>query len=293
MTDRIHLRGVEALGHHGVLDVEKRDGQPFVVDVVLTLDLSRAGSTDALDDTVSYAEVAADVVSRITGPSFDLIERLAEVIAEDALTRPLVDAVEVTVHKPLAPVGTVFSDVAVELHRRRGTPVVIALGANLGDTRATLEAAVAEVAAIPGMRVRAVSPLVETDPVGGPEQPAYLNAVLVGETTLDPRDLLLRLHEVEQRHGRTRDVRWGARTLDLDLIQVGAPATPAEVRSAEPTLLLPHPRAHERGFVLVPWAKADPDASVRVGDEVLPIGVLVAAVDTSGVRPGPEWSPAW
>jgi len=293
MSDRIHLRGVEAIGHHGVLAFEKRDGQPFVVDVVLSLDLARAGATDDLADTISYAEVAADVVRRISGPSFDLIERLAEVIAEDALARPSVEAVEVTVHKPQAPVGTPFTDVAVEVRRRRGVPVVVALGANLGDARATLEAAVAEIAALAGMRVRAVSPLVETDPVGGPEQPAYLNAVLLGETTLAAPDLLRALHVVEQGHGRTREVRWGARTIDLDLIQVGTPGTGAEVRSDAPDLLLPHPRAHQRGFVLVPWSHVDPDACLRVGDEVVTLREVGSRVDTSGVRPGPDWAPTW
>jgi dihydroneopterin aldolase/2-amino-4-hydroxy-6-hydroxymethyldihydropteridine diphosphokinase len=293
MTDRIHLRGVEAFGYHGVLPDEKRNGQPFVVDVVIELDLARAGGTDDLDDTVSYAEVAGEVVARITGRSFDLIERLAEVIADDVLGHPLVDAVTVTVHKPEAPVGHPFSDVAVEVHRRRGVPVVVALGANLGDARETLADAVRAVGALPGMRVRAVSPLVETDPVGGPEQPAYLNAVLVGETTLAPDDLLARLHGIEADHGRTREVRWGARTLDLDLVQVGVPGASSEVRSDRPELTLPHPRAPERGFVLVPWSQADPEARVRVGTHVRPVAELVAAVDTDGVRPGPAWSPTW
>jgi dihydroneopterin aldolase / 2-amino-4-hydroxy-6-hydroxymethyldihydropteridine diphosphokinase len=90
MTDRIHLRGVEAFGYHGVLPAEKRDGQPFVVDVVMALDLAPPGASDSLDDTVSYAEIAGEVVSRITGPSFDLIERLAEVIADDVLGHALV-----------------------------------------------------------------------------------------------------------------------------------------------------------------------------------------------------------
>ena len=293
MTDRIHLRGVEAFGYHGVLPDEKRDGQPFVVDVVMELDLATAGGSDALDDTVSYAEIAGEVVARITGPSFDLIERLAEVVADDVLRHQLVDAATVTVHKPQAPVGHPFTDVAVEVHRTRGVPVVVALGANLGDARATLESAVHAVAGLPGMRVRAVSPLVETDPVGGPEQPAYLNAVLVGDTTLDPDDLLRRLHEIEADHGRTREVRWGARTLDLDLIQVGTPASGSEVRREEPALTLPHPRAHERGFVLVPWSLADPAATIRADGQVRPVADLVGEVDTSGVRPGPDWSPTW
>ena len=293
MTDRIHLRGVEAFGYHGVLPDEKRDGQPFVVDVVMELDLATAGGSDALDDTVSYAEIAGEVVARITGPSFDLLERLAEVVADDVLRHRLVDAATVTVHKPQAPVGHPFTDVAVEVHRTRGVPIVVALGANLGDARATLESAVHAVAGLPGMRVRAVSPLVETDPVGGPEQPAYLNAVLVGDTTLDPDDLLRRLHEIEADHGRTREVRWGARTLDLDLIQVGTPASGSEVRREEPALTLPHPRAHERGFVLVPWSLADPAATIRADGQVRPVADLVGEVDTSGVRPGPDWSPTW
>jgi dihydroneopterin aldolase/2-amino-4-hydroxy-6-hydroxymethyldihydropteridine diphosphokinase len=293
MTDRIHLRGVEAFGYHGVLPDEKRDGQPFVVDVVMDLDLATAGGSDELDDTVSYAEIAGEVVARITGPSFDLIERLAEVVADDVLRHRLVDAATVTVHKPQAPVGHPFTDVAVEVHRTRGVPVVVALGANLGDARATLESAVRAVADLPGMRVRAVSPLVETDPVGGPDQPTYLNAVLVGDTTLDPDDLLRRLHEIEADHGRTREVRWGARTLDLDLIQVGTPASGSEVRREEPALTLPHPRAHERGFVLVPWSLADPAATIRADGQVRPVADLVGEVDTSGVRPGPDWSPTW
>jgi dihydroneopterin aldolase/2-amino-4-hydroxy-6-hydroxymethyldihydropteridine diphosphokinase len=293
MTDRIHLRGVEAFGYHGVLPDEKRDGQPFVVDVVMELDLATAGVSDRLDDTVSYAEVAGEVVARITGPSFDLIERLAEVVADDVLSHRLIDAVTVTVHKPQAPVGHPFSDVAVEVHRARGIPVVVALGANLGDARATLESAVRAVAGLPGMRVRAVSPLVETDPVGGPDQPAYLNAVMVGDTNLDPADLLRRLHEIEADHGRTREIQWAARTLDLDLIQVGRPGTGSEVRREDPELTLPHPRADERGFVLVPWSLADPVATIRSDGGVRTVMDLVAEVDTSGVRPGPDWSPTW
>jgi len=299
-TDRILLAGVEAVGHHGVLAFEKEQGQPFVVDVVLELDLSRAGRSDALDETVSYADVATEVMARITGPSFDLIERLAQVIAADALSRPLVDAVEVTVHKPQAPVGQPFTDVAVHVRRERGVPVVVALGANLGDPKATLEAAVEAIAALRGVRVTAVSPLVETDPVGGPEQPVYLNAVLVADTTLTPQALLDAMQAIEATHGRTREVRWAARTLDLDLIQVGHPGAGDEVQVDTPGLTLPHPRAHERGFVLSPWAAADGDALARAGDGgIRRVADLSADLcepgeaDPAGVRPGPVWSPAW
>ena len=119
MTDRIVLQGVSARGNHGVLAFEKRDGQTFLVDVTMACDLERAGRTDDLAATVNYAEVAGDVVARITGPSFDLIERLAEVIADDVLRHDLVDLVEVVVHKPDAPITVPFDDVTITITRSR------------------------------------------------------------------------------------------------------------------------------------------------------------------------------
>jgi dihydroneopterin aldolase/2-amino-4-hydroxy-6-hydroxymethyldihydropteridine diphosphokinase len=282
VSDRISLLGVRARGFHGVLADEKRDGQEFVVDVVLHVDLAPAGRTDDLALTINYAEVGADVVARIEGPSLDLIESLAEQIAGDALARPGVRSVEVTVHKPSAPVGVPFGDVAVSVTRTRAVPVVIALGANLGDAAATLQAAIDDL----GDAVRTVrrAPFVTTDPVGGPDQPRYTNTVLVGTTALDPRTLLERLHAVEARHGRVREVRWGARTLDLDLVQYGDPARGDDVVSDDPTLTLPHPRAHERGFVLQPWSRVDPDAVLRVGERVVPVTELLAGIDTADIR---------
>ncbi len=280
--DRITLLGVRATGFHGVLAEEKRDGQEFVVDVVLHVDLRPAGTTDDLERTINYAEVGADVVARIEGPSLDLIETLAEQIAADALVRAGVHTVEVTVHKPSAPVGVPFADVAVTVVRTRSVPVVIALGANLGDAAARLDAAIDDLAG-DLERVRR-APFVTTDPVGGPEQPRYTNSVLLATTALEPDALLARLHEVEARHGRVREVRWGARTLDLDLIQYGDPVDDTDVVSASPRLTLPHPRAHERGFVLAPWARLDPNAHLRVDGEVVPVADLLASIDTSDIR---------
>jgi dihydroneopterin aldolase / 2-amino-4-hydroxy-6-hydroxymethyldihydropteridine diphosphokinase len=292
MADRIVLQGVSARGNHGVLDFEKRDGQTFVVDVTMVCDLEPAGRTDALGATVNYAEVAADVVARITGPLFDIIERLAEVIADDVLRHDLVEWAEVVVHKPEAPVGQPFTDVQVRVERANAAHVVIAMGTNLGDRGQTLVDAAAELAALPGITVTAVSDIVATDPVGGPEQPEYLNAVVVGRSLLHPHDLLAELHRIEADHGRTRETRWGARTLDLDLIQYGRPGGHREVTSDDPVLTLPHPRAHERAFVLVPWNDADPKATLRVSPEadgIRPVADLLDDLDRSGVRPGPAW----
>ncbi|MEO8555842.1 MAG: 2-amino-4-hydroxy-6-hydroxymethyldihydropteridine diphosphokinase [Actinomycetota bacterium] len=293
MTDHIVLQGISARGFHGVLDFEKTDGQDFVVDVTLEVDLRRAGRSDLLAHTVSYAQVAADIVDVIAGPSLDLIESLAEQIAATALRRPLVQSVQVTVHKPQAPVGVPFGDVQVTVERCRDERVVIALGANLGDVQATLESAVRALADVDGLRITGVSDLFETDPVGGPDQPVYLNAVVLARTRLAPFALLTELHSIEADHGRVRETRWGARSLDLDLIQYGDPAVGSDLVSQDPEMILPHPRAHERAFVLAPWLAVDQEAQLRVGEALVPVGELVDRTDQDGIRPGPSWSPSW
>ncbi|MET2011439.1 2-amino-4-hydroxy-6-hydroxymethyldihydropteridine diphosphokinase [Microbacterium chocolatum] len=135
---------------------------------------------------------------------------------------------------------------------------VVALGANLGDRVATLEAAVSDIRRLPLVDEVRVSPAVESVAVtlDGPdaEAPTYLNAVALVRTRLAPTVLLGYLHAIEARHGRVRRERWGDRTLDLDLIAYG------DVRSDATALLLPHPRAAERDFVLEPWLALDPDA---------------------------------
>ena len=136
------------------------------------------------------------------------------------------------------------------------TSVVIALGSNLGDRMGTLQAAVDAIAALPAVSVTGISPVYETAPVGGPDQPDYLNAVLAARTTLPPHSLLDALHEIEAAAGRVRTVRWGARTLDLDIIAYGSQV------ADDPVLTLPHPRAAERAFVLGPWHDLDPSAEL-------------------------------
>lgn len=153
------------------------------------------------------------------------------------------------------------------------------IGANLGDRLAALQAAVDLLVALPGTRLVALSPVVETDPVGGPEQPDYLNAVVVVETALSPQDLLAAAHDAERALGRTREVRWGARTLDVDVLAVGATVLDT------PDPVLPHPRAHLRGFVLIPWAAVDPAFVVPGHGRV---DELAASVGGAGVRPRPD-----
>ena len=167
------------------------------------------------------------------------------------------------------------------------TRAVLGLGANLGDVRAALRAAVAGLEAHPGIEVVAVSGLWRTAALGGPEQPDYLNAVVLISSDLAPQQLLAVGQELEQAAGREREVRWGPRTLDVDLLDVEGR------RSDSPELTLPHARAHERAFVLAPWVQVDPDwvleptgrppAPVRVWRDVL-FGQQVTLIDD-----GPWW----
>ncbi|BDZ55430.1 2-amino-4-hydroxy-6-hydroxymethyldihydropteridine diphosphokinase [Agromyces marinus] len=148
------------------------------------------------------------------------------------------------------------------------TRAVIAFGANLGDRERTIASATRAIAEAEGVELLAASPVYETAAVrpGGVDHdaPRYLNGVLVVETSLDPHALLDLLQRVETEHGRSRETRWGDRTLDLDLVDHGG----ARVESDR--LELPHPRAWERAFVLQPWLDVDPEAEIagrgRVAD---------------------------
>lgn len=154
---------------------------------------------------------------------------------------------------------------------------VLALGSNLGARSTTLTEAVDELAAHPAVHVHGVSPIAQTHPVGGPAgQPDFLNLVMEVATTLGPVELLRHCQQVEHIHHRVREVRWGPRTLDVDIITYG------DLESDDEVLTLPHPRAAERAFVLQPWAWMDPEATLggrRVAE------LAAAAADRDGLAP--------
>ena len=154
------------------------------------------------------------------------------------------------------------------------TRVALSLGANLGDRVVALQHAVDVLSGLG--EIVGLSDVYETDPVGGPEQPEYYNAVVIVETDASAAEVLSTAQRAERGKGRTREVRWGPRTLDVDVLAFG------DRVSDDPDLTLPHPRATERAFVMIPWAQADPQF-------VLPDGRTVAAVRDAiadeGVRP--------
>lgn len=154
------------------------------------------------------------------------------------------------------------------------TTAYVALGSNLGDRATLLRAALVTLQRGGDVQVVTESAVYETAPVGGPEQPDYLNMVVAVATALEPEALLERCLAIEAEHGRVRRERWGPRTLDLDLLAFGA-----EERRSE-RLTLPHPRMAERAFVLVPLAEIAPE--LKIGDTTA--GALAARIDRSGLR---------
>ncbi|MGC4174412.1 2-amino-4-hydroxy-6-hydroxymethyldihydropteridine diphosphokinase [Demequina sp.] len=312
--DQIAVEGIRVTGYHGVLATERESGQLFIADIVAHVSTQAAATTDQLARTVNYSDLADAVAEVLAGDPSDLLETVAEHCARAVLEFEGVECVDVAIHKPQAPLHVEFADVIVRIRRdlRSGTlwadkrigssagmsddpleqpaifrdafderpfqPVTawIALGGNLGEVERTLRAAVRELDRVSGIHVVATSALVKSAPVGGPEQPDYLNAVVQIETALAPRELLAACQGVEVVHGRERSVVNGPRTLDLDIISI------AGVTGESADLVLPHPRAHERAFVLVPLGDVDADA-VLPGANGGAVSDLLARVDVESV----------
>ncbi|MGE5455037.1 MAG: 2-amino-4-hydroxy-6-hydroxymethyldihydropteridine diphosphokinase [Methylocystaceae bacterium] len=252
--DKIYLQGMRFVACHGVLEAEHHEPQPFIVDAILELDLSRAGVSDDLSYTVSYDAAYHTVKAIVTGAHIDLIETLAAKVADGLLAAyPAVQRVQVTVKKPQAPVDGEFDYFAVSLLRVRTLRCYIALGSNQGNRQDYLRAAVSLLKQMPDTKVAQLSPLYETAPWGKLDQPAFLNQVAEVDTALEPFTLLAKLLDIEQVLGRVRLEKWGPRIIDLDLLWYEN----YEINTER--LTLPHPLLEERLFVLYPLADLRPE----------------------------------
>ncbi len=250
--DQIRIKGLQVYAYHGVFTEEKKLGQRFIVDADLYTDTRRAGRSDRLTESTHYGEVCQTIQKALTERSFDLIEAAAERTAQEILLHyPLVRCVELTLHKPQAPISLPFEDVSIRIRRGWHT-AYIALGSNMGDRRAYLDGAVQALKGRTDSRVEAVSPLYVTAPYGGVAEGDFLNGVLRLETLLEPEELLDVMQGIEQQAGRERKVHWGSRTLDLDLLFFDDAVIDTE------RLTVPHPDMENRDFVLEPLARIAP-----------------------------------
>lgn len=244
--DCIHIRGLQVFAHHGVFDFEKKQGQEFMVNAALYLDLSRAGASDCLEESVHYGEVCEQIQKSLTAESYDLLERAAQKTIEDILLRfPLVEEVTLELQKPQAPVKMEFETLSVEM-TRGWHKTYLAFGSNMGDSKGYIEGALKDIRQHPYFRKIRVSDYFITSPYGGVEQADFVNGVLEAETMLNPRKLLNYLHQLEAQAGRERSLRWGPRTLDLDILFYEKEVVEEE------DLQIPHKDMANRDFVLIP-----------------------------------------
>ena len=261
--DYILIENLTLFANHGVLPEENRLGQKFVLSGKLYLDTSAAAAEDDINKTVNYAEICAMITEFTRANTCKLIETAIEQIAEEILVNyPLIKSVDLTLRKPWAPIGLPVDCAGVSIKRSRHR-AYIALGSNMGDKKAYLDGAVAELNEDKKCSVIRVSDYIETEAYGGVEQDDFLNGALELETLYSPIELLACLNKIEAKFGRERTIRWGPRTLDLDILLYD------DIIMQTAKLTIPHIEMHKRDFVLKPLAQIAPYAKHPVSGKTV------------------------
>jgi dihydroneopterin aldolase/2-amino-4-hydroxy-6-hydroxymethyldihydropteridine diphosphokinase len=250
--DEIRIEELEVFANHGVFAEEQKLGQKFVVSAYLFTDTRGAGKTDRLEQSIHYGEVCHQIQRHLQTHTYQLLERVAEALAEELLlTLPTLSKISIEIKKPWAPIGLPLKTASVRIERGWHT-AYIALGSNMGEKKQYLEEAVQSLCRMSGYRVKRVSSWYETKPYGVLDQDDFLNGCLQLETLDTPEELLETLHRIEKGAGRERVVRWGPRTLDLDLLLYD------DCIIQTNTLCVPHIELHKRTFVLQPLCEIAP-----------------------------------
>ena len=250
--DEIRIEELKVFAHHGVLPEETRDGQFFYVNAVLYVDTCKAGKSDDLTYSVHYGEVSQFITDWMKENTCLLLEAVCENLSKAILLKyDLIYAIDLEIRKPHAPIPLPFGCVSVKVHRS-WHKAYIALGSNMGNKEKYIGDAVEALEKHPQIVVKKVSDLLVTTPYGGVEQDDFLNGAMEVETILNPEELLDVLHEIEDAADRKRTLRWGPRTLDLDILLFDKLVYESE------TLNIPHVDMQNRRFVLEPMAQIAP-----------------------------------
>ena len=251
--DEIRIEQLEVYAYHGVFPEEKRKGQTFLVNAVLCADTRKAGQNDCLEQSTDYGNVCCFISEWMKKNTCNLIEAAAEKLAQAILLKyDLLSGIELEIRKPEAPIEQPFGCVSVKIYRRWHR-AYLGVGSNMGDKRHYIQNAVEALKSDPLIVVRRVSDLIVTEPYGGVEQDDFLNGVIEIETLLTPHELLDTLHEIEAAADRVREVHWGPRTLDLDIIFYD------KLVYEDDTLVIPHQDMENRRFVLEPLSTLVPN----------------------------------
>lgn len=251
--DEIRIEELEVFAHHGVFPEETENGQNFYVNATLYVDVSKAGQADDLCKTVNYGEVCHFITAWMQENTFQLLESVCEKLSGELLCNyPMVTGVDLEIRKPHAPIGLPFGCVSVKVHRQ-WHEVYLSVGSNMGDKEAYIRNAASELDKHPLIRVEKVSTLITTKPYGGVEQDDFVNGAIKIKTVLAPEQLLDELHVIEEAADRKRELRWGPRTLDLDIVFYDKLVYESD------RLIIPHVDMANREFVLKPMAEIAPN----------------------------------
>ena len=252
MKDEIIISGLKVFAWHGVYEEEQEKGQNFIINARLSLDTSQAGATDSLDDSVDYGKVCLFINDFMRINRFNLIETVANQLARKIMVRfPLAQSVELEIMKPEAPIPVPFDTVSVKIERSWHR-TYIATGSNMGDSEDIINNAIANLGADENCRLFKASKLYRSKPYGGVEQDDFYNSVICLDTLYSPIELLTRLQEEEKEAGRERLVKWGPRTLDLDILYYD------DLIVERDHLRIPHVDMSNRDFVLLPLSEVAP-----------------------------------
>lgn len=252
--DSIIIEDLKVYAHHGVFDFEKQEGQYFYISAVLYTDFSVAGILDDLGETTDYGEVCRFIDRFVRDNNYNLIETLAEQLAQAVLKEfTAVSEIDLEIKKPNAPVELPFENISVRVNRKWHR-VFLGIGSNMGDKRAYLESSVSAVQESGRCRLVKVSDFIVTEPVGIVEQDDFLNGCIEIQTTFTPYQLLDFIHGIEDKAKRVREVHWGPRTLDIDILLYD------DLIMSDNDLVIPHPEMHKREFVLRPLSQIAPYA---------------------------------
>lgn len=251
--DEIRIEKLEVYAYHGVYPEERKGGQIFLVSTVLYTDTHRAGKEDKIEYSTDYGDVSVFIEKWMKKNTCHTLEAVAENLARDILLNyDLICGLDLEVYKPEAPIPVPFECVSVKIHRSWHR-AYLSVGSNMGDRKKYIEDGVQALRENPKMKHVRVSDIIETKPYGGVEQDDFLNGVIEIETLLEPEELLDVLHEIENSAGRERTLRWGPRTLDLDILFFDKLVYESD------TLVIPHPDIQNRTFVLQPLSTMAPN----------------------------------
>ncbi|MBQ2901849.1 MAG: 2-amino-4-hydroxy-6-hydroxymethyldihydropteridine diphosphokinase [Agathobacter sp.] len=251
-NDFIKVTNMKVFAYHGVLEEEKKNGQDFYLNAKVYVDMRKAGLTDQLEDTINYDSVCIFLAEVFAEKQFDTIEAAAEYTLQEIIVNfPTIEAMELEVRKPHAPLTYVPEDISVTIYREWHT-VYLSFGSNMGNPTGHINEAITMLKDPYAIRNVRLSDLFVTKPYGPVEQNDFVNGCLEMETYMDPEELVTYIHEIEDYFERDRSVHWGPRPIDMDIVFFD------DYIYNSKTLTIPHADMENRMFVLEPLSQLCP-----------------------------------